>query len=82
MRNITSDNSQSPAQLAKFWGCSRKTILRIIKRGELPAVRIGPQEIRVMKVDSAAYYARQSVNLSPVVPGLTKGRVAGRRWGS
>lgn len=82
MRDITSENSQSPAQLAKFWGCSRKTILRIVRRGELPAVRIGLQELRVMKVDSAAYYARQSVNLSPVVPGLTKSKVAGRPWGS
>lgn len=59
----------SPQDIADQWGVSRKTVLRAIRRGELPAVWIGPQSLRIMPVDAAAYYARKSVNLSPVVPG-------------
>lgn len=59
----------SPQELADFWGVSRRTILRAIRRGDLPAVRIGPQSIRITRVDAAAYYARKSSGLSPVVPG-------------
>lgn len=81
-RDITGTNAKSPAQLARFWGCSRKTILRIIRRGELPAVRIGNQELRVMNVDSAAYYAKKSIGLSPVVPGEGAPKPCGRPWGS
>ena len=75
----------SPAQLADFWGCSRKTILRAIRRGELPAVAIGPQTIRILAVDAAAFYARHARGLSPVVPPVP-GKVppppCGRPWGS
>lgn len=67
----------SPQDIADTWGVSRKTVLRAIRRGELPAVRIGPQSIRIMPVDAAAYYLKKSVNLSPVAPGLTNTGVAG-----
>jgi len=75
----------SPADLAEFWGCSRKTILRIIARGDLPAVRLAPQTIRILKVDAAAYYATHSEGLSPVAPVGTdeaSKRPCGRPWGS
>lgn len=77
--------SFSPAELADFWGCSRKTILRIIRRGELPAVHLTAQTIRVMAADAAAFYAKNSVGLSPVAPvgrGSPSTRSCGRPWGS
>lgn len=62
----------SPQDIADQWGVHRKTVLRIIRRGELPAVRIGPQNLRIMPVDAAAYYSLKSTGLSPVVPGSTE----------
>jgi excisionase family DNA binding protein len=54
----------SPKELARFWSCSRKTILRAIESGDLVAIRLGPKTIRVTAVDAAAFYAMRS-NLSP-----------------
>ena len=56
----TNAKAYSPAELAEFWGCSRKTILRIIRRGDMPAVKITPQTIRILAVDASAYYAKRS----------------------
>lgn len=65
----------SPQDLAELWGVSRKTVLRAIRGGDLPAVRIRPQCIRVTPVDAAAYYATRASGIgdscppvSPVVP--------------
>jgi excisionase family DNA binding protein len=68
--------SYSPQQLADLWTCSRKTILRAIRRGDLPSVRIGPQTIRVLSVDAAVYYLKNSRGLSPVGLGSKSGDVA------
>ena len=59
---------QSPQELAAFWNCICETILRAIRRGDLPAVRIGPKTIRVLKVDASAYYAAHSRCLLPSAP--------------
>ena len=84
----TESKAHSPADLAKFWGCSRKTILRIIARGDLPAVRLSPQTIRILAVDAAAFYAKHSAGLSTVAPVAPVGTAdkrpipCGRPWGS
>lgn len=75
-------DSYTPQGLADFWGCSRETILRLVRRGELTGIWISPQNLRITKVDAGLYYARKSVNLSPVVAGERKGKLAGRPWGS
>lgn len=62
--------SYSPKQLAELWSCHRKTILRAIRRGDLPAVKIGPQTVRVMAVDAGVYYLKNSTGVSSPVPGL------------
>jgi excisionase family DNA binding protein len=65
--------SYSPQQLADLWTCSRKTILRAIRRGDLPSVKIGPQTIRVLAVDASIFYLKNSRGLSPVVPTRASG---------
>jgi excisionase family DNA binding protein len=66
------------ADLARFWGCSRKTILRLIKRGQLPAVQLGAKTWSITKVDAAVFYATKKGGLS------SSGAYArgGRPWGS
>ncbi len=65
----------TPQDLAEQWGVHRKTVLRAIRRGDLPAVRIGPQTIRVTEVDAAIFYAKRASGvparsrLSSVAPG-------------
>jgi excisionase family DNA binding protein len=71
-----SPKSFSPEQLANLWTCSRKTILRAIRRGDLPSVKIGPQTIRVLAVDASVYYLRNSRGLSSVVLGGKSGDLA------
>lgn len=67
----------SPQDIADLWGVSRKTVLRAIRRGDLPAIWISPQSIRIMPVDASAYYLKKSVNLSPVVIACSRARIAG-----
>lgn len=67
----------SPQEIADQWGVCRKTVLRAVRRGDLPAVWIGPQALRIMPVDAATYYLKKSVNLSPVVPGGGESQIAG-----
>ena len=76
MQPIHPPKSFSPQELADLWTCSRKTILRAIRRGALPSVKIGPQTIRVLAVDAAVYYLKNSRGLSPVVPSPASGDVA------
>lgn len=39
---MTSDlTTMKPPQLAKRWGCSPETICAMIRRGELPAIKLG-----------------------------------------
>jgi excisionase family DNA binding protein len=42
------------AELAKRWQTSERTVTRVIKRGDLPHVRIGRQ-IRLRRSDVMAY---------------------------
>ena len=74
----------SPADLAALWGVSRKTVLRAIRRGDLPAVRVGPQCIRVTPVDAAAFYAARSSGLGCPRSGPvgSAGDVAGEKRGA
>lgn len=83
----TSAKAYTPRQLAEFWNCSRETILRAIRRGDLPATRIGPQTIRILAADAAKFYAINSnlssvASVAPVAPGSTPERRCGRPWGS
>lgn len=72
-RNLT------PCEVAGLWGCSTKTVLRLIRAGELPAVRLSRKTIFVSEVDAAAFYATRSTHLSSI-GSIAAG--AGRPWGS
>ena len=52
------------ADLAVLWGCSPKTILRLIHSGQLPAARLGAKTYMVADVDAAVFYATRSRGLS------------------
>lgn len=68
------------ADLAQLWGCSAKTILRLIKTGELPALRLGAKTYMIADVDAAAFYATRSRGLSSLgASGASKN--GGRPWG-
>ena len=39
---MSSDRTtMTPPQLARRWGCSPETILTMVRRGELPAIKLG-----------------------------------------
>lgn len=57
----------SPQELADFWNVSRKTVLRAIRSGRLPALKLGARTIRILPVDAAAYYAANAVGVSSTV---------------
>jgi excisionase family DNA binding protein len=63
--------------VALLWGCSVRTILRLIHSGELEAARIGRKTYIVSQVDAAEFYARRSAGLSAI--GQSKN--GGRPWG-
>lgn len=42
----------SPQEVADMWGITRATVLNRITSGELPAVRIGSNRLRVAVVDA------------------------------
>lgn len=67
------------AELAQLWGCTRKTVLRLIHAGELPAVQLGPKTYAIAKIDAGTFYAtRKKAGLSSYG---SYGR-GGRPWGS
>jgi excisionase family DNA binding protein len=69
------------ADLAVLWGCSRKTILRLIRSGELPAMRLGAKTFVVAEVDAALFYATRKGGLSASGSSGASSR-GGRPWGS
>ncbi len=42
-----SEAPYSPKKLAERWGCSRQFVHKLIRKGELPAFRIGEKLLRV-----------------------------------
>jgi len=49
----------TPHILAHRWGVNRMTILRLIRSGELPVLKINARVFRIAEVDAAALYARK-----------------------
>jgi excisionase family DNA binding protein len=47
----------TPAEVAKLWSCSAKTVSRKIRDGSLPSIRISPRVVRV-RADVAEAIAR------------------------
>ena len=45
--SIMTDQCYKPCNVAKILGCSRKTVYRRIKKGELKAFRIGTRHLRI-----------------------------------
>lgn len=54
----------SPHTLAQRWGVSRETVLRLIARGELPALKVNARVIRISEADAAVGYIRRYVKRS------------------
>jgi excisionase family DNA binding protein len=47
------------ADLAHYWGVSRRHIHKQIEQGDLPAVRLGPRSIRVATQDAIDFEQRR-----------------------
>lgn len=54
----------SVLQLAHRWQCSRQHIYNLIRRGDLPALRLGTL-VRIRRADMDAYEARASESAAP-----------------
>lgn len=53
----------SRGEVAQILGVSRNTVLRMVDRGELPAIRVGERLIRCRRSDIEAWLAsREPVN--------------------
>jgi len=63
----------SPHTLAKRWGVSRETVLRMIRSGELPVHRVNTRVYRIAEADAAAVAARRYGNM----PQLATSRAVG-----
>ena len=46
----------SPHTLAQRLGCHRETVLRLIRRGDLPALRINRRVYRIREYDARQYF--------------------------
>lgn len=68
------------ADLARLWGCSRKTVLRLIHAGELPAMRLGAKTYVIAEVDAALFYATRKGGLGASGASGASNR-GGRPWG-
>jgi excisionase family DNA binding protein len=55
----TSTKWATPHQLSTRWGCSRATVLRAIKSGELPSLRLNKRVLRVNEADADALYTKK-----------------------
>jgi excisionase family DNA binding protein len=56
---VTSDPSLTPADLARRWGVSAKTVIRLADEGQLQGTRIGTRW-RFSPAQVAAYEERQA----------------------
>ena len=50
----------SPSQLARRWGVHPETILRLIRAGRLPALRVNARVLKIAEVEAAAHLATQA----------------------
>lgn len=57
--SMTTDLSLTPADLARRWNISSRTILNLVKRGELRGTRIGHQ-LRFTEAEAEDYERRQA----------------------
>ncbi|RFD20121.1 DNA-binding protein [Komagataeibacter melaceti] len=55
------------ADVASAWGCSHQHVRNLIKRGELPAIRIGSL-FRIRPDDVEAYENREECQKAPPAP--------------
>lgn len=51
MKDEITDLWMTPAQAAEAAGISYGTVLRLVKRGEIPSTRVGPRLIRLRATD-------------------------------
>lgn len=56
---MNDEHLYSPKEIAEMWGISRETVLRLIRRGELQAIRIG-NVLRVADSELEAYKKREA----------------------
>ena len=77
------------SQLARFWGCSPRTVNRLIDSGELPAHDLGGKVRLITKVDAAAFWAKRRTglvdnvnyaNYNPWNPASKVPQACGRPW--
>ncbi|HEY3530386.1 MAG TPA: helix-turn-helix domain-containing protein [Nocardioides sp.] len=54
-QSLSTRHLASIPEAAEFYGCSTKTIRRMVARGDLRAVRVGP---RMLRIDAAELEAR------------------------
>jgi excisionase family DNA binding protein len=61
VRDLTSHQKQfvTEADLAHYWGVSRRHIHKQIEQGDLPAMRLGPRSIRVATRDAIDFEQRR-----------------------
>ncbi len=69
----------TPKEIGGLWGCSTKTVLRLVGKGELPALRLSRKTILITSTDAAATYAVKFSGLSSI--GSIENR-GGRPWGT
>ncbi|ROR53274.1 excisionase family DNA binding protein [Luteococcus japonicus] len=58
MRSAPKPASVTIAELAEQWGCSDKTVRRLISSGQLPAYRVGKRLIRILQEDADSFARR------------------------
>jgi excisionase family DNA binding protein len=62
VRDLTSHEKPfvTTADLADYWGVSRRHIHKQIEQGDLPAVRLGPRSFRVATQDAVEFEKRRT----------------------
>ncbi len=69
----------APCEVARLWGCSTETVLRLCRRSQLTHRRVNARVILIAEVDAAlAFLAQQRRGSLP--SGATQR--GGRPWGS
>src|ERR1700730_15685849 len=69
---LTEVSSLRPADLARRWQCSERTVRSLVRNGVLPAFRIGGKLLRI-PLDAVEAYERCNRNSGPffIVDGTT-----------
>jgi len=55
----------SPTQVAELLGVSRSSVLRLLRSGALPCVRVGPRTLRVSVNELERFVAARMIPASP-----------------